>query len=185
MLLSKRVRRFQSTARVFGLAAAALCVAELGEAAPAWTDLGAVPDSQSVHATVWLSRRDEAGFQSALKAIYDPASPRFHHWLTAAQYAAYMPEASSVATLRDALARSGLTIVSTAEDGRSIDVSADAATIQRAFATSMHRFESNGATFISTTSRPKFGVRQALWSRQSPASTRRACTPTPFARWTL
>ncbi len=147
-------RRFRSTARAVTLAAAAVCIAEMSEAAPALTDLGAVPATQPLHATVWLKRQDEAGFQSALKAIYDPASPSFHHWMTPSQYDAYMPDQNRVAMVRDALARSGLTILAAQEDGRSIDVSGDAGTMERAFGTQVHRFESDGATVLATTARP-------------------------------
>jgi subtilase family serine protease len=154
MASSSRKHRIRFTALAAGFAAASMCLADTGAAAPAWTDLGAVPASQSLHATVWLKRKDEAGFQSALKAIYDPASPSFHHWMTPAQYNSYMPDQDSLATLRDTLQQAGLTIEKIAADGRSIDVSANAATIERAFGASVHNFQAGSQTFLATTAKP-------------------------------
>jgi subtilase family serine protease len=102
-----------------------------------------------------VARKDEAGFQRALKAIYDPASPSFHHWMTPAQYSRYMPDEADRAAVREALVQSGLTIEAVAADGRSIQVSAQAATIARAFGSPVHSFQSAGKTFVATTARPR------------------------------
>ncbi len=147
-------RRARYTALALCAAAASVCLADTAAASPAVADLGAVPASQTLHATVWLARKDEAGFQRALKAIYDPSSPSFHHWMTPAQYDAFMPGEDSLATVRDALVQSGLTIESVAADGRSIQVSAPAATIAHAFGSPVHSFQSAGRTFMEATARP-------------------------------
>ncbi len=143
-------RRVRSTA----LVAIALGLADVAAAAPSATDLGALPASQQLHATVWLARKDEAGFQRALRAIYDPASPSFHHWMTRAQYDAFMPDQDSLASARAALVQLGLTIGTVAADGRSIEVSAPAETIGRAFGTTVHAFRQGGEDFVATTARP-------------------------------
>ncbi len=143
------------TALAAGFAVASFCLADSAAAAPAATDLGALPATQQLHATIWLARKDEAGFQKALKAIYDPASPSFHHWMTPAQYNTYMPDQDSLATVRNALVQSGLTIEKIAADGRSIQVSATTATIERAFGTPVHSFRSGNQTFVATTAKPK------------------------------
>ena len=137
-----------------GFAAASLCLADVATAASPANDLGALPANQPLQATVWLKRKDEAGFQRALKALYDPASPSFHHWMTPAQYNAYMPGQADLATVRDALVQSGLTIAGVAADGRSIAVSASAGTIERAFGAPVHRFQSAGNTYLATTAKP-------------------------------
>jgi subtilase family serine protease len=147
-------RRVRSTARVAVFAAASLCLADAAAAGPAATDLGVIPAAQPLHATVWLARKDEAGFQRALKAIYDPASSSFHHWMTPAQYNSYMPDQASLATVQDALVQSGLTIETIAADGRSIQVSAPAAAIARAFGSPVHSFQKAGKIFLATTARP-------------------------------
>jgi subtilase family serine protease len=163
MASSNSGRRVRSTVVAAGFAAASLCFVDAAASAPAAADLGALPAAQLLHATVWLARKDEAGFQRALKAIYDPASPSFHHWMTPAQYNSYMPGQDSLAAVRDALVQSGLTIESVAADGRSIQVSAQAATIERAFGSPVHRFQSAGRTFVATTAKPTLaGVAGAL-----------------------
>ncbi len=148
-------RRVRSTALAAGVAAASLCLADAASASPAATDLGAVPATQQLHATLWLARSDEAGFQRALKAIYDPASPSFHHWMTQAQYDSFMPGQDGLATVRDALVQSGLTIERVAADGRSIQVSAPAATIAHAFGAPVHNFQGAGKIFVAATGRPR------------------------------
>ena len=148
-------RRVRLTALAAGLAAASLCLADATAAVPAAVDLGALPATQELHATVWLARKDEAGFQRALRAIYDPASPRFHHWMTPAEYDAFMPDQARLATVRDALVQSGLTIEAVAADHRSIQVSAPAAIIERAFGSPVHSFQSAGKVFVATTARPR------------------------------
>ncbi len=154
MTPSQSKRRVRLAARAASVAAACLCLVETAAAAPPAVDLGALPDAQPLTATVWLARKDEAGFQRALKAIYDPASPAFHHWLTPAQYDAFMPGPDSLATLRDALVQAGLTVDSAAADGRSLQVSASAATVARAFGSPVHRFQTAAGTFLAATARP-------------------------------
>ena len=146
--------RVQSAARAAGYAAALMCLLDAANAAPLGTDLGEVSAGQPLHATVWLARKDEAGFQAALRALYNPTSPSFHHWLTQAKYNAYMPDQNSVASVRAALAQSGVTIEKIAADGLSIDVSADAATMERAFGTRVHNFQNNGRISAAATATP-------------------------------
>jgi hypothetical protein len=148
-------RRVRSRACAAAIFAASLCLDCAAIAGPPATDLGDLPATQQLHATVWLARKDEAGFQRALKAIYDPASPSFHHWMTPAQYSRYMPDEADRAAVREALVQSGLTIEAVAADGRSIQVSAQAATIARAFGSPVHSFQSAGKTFVATTARPR------------------------------
>ena len=157
MASSSRAHRTLSAVLGAGVATASLCFAGPGRAVPVGTDLGAVPAGQAMHATVWLKRRDEAGFQAALRAIYDPASPRFHRWMTPAQYGAFMPDQASVAVVRDALAGLGVSVASVAADGRWIDVTGDAAGMQRAFGAPVHRFERDGVAFEAATARPAMG----------------------------
>ena len=81
--------------------------------------------------------------------------------------------------VRAALAQSGLTIETVAADGRSIDVSASAATIERAFGSPVH--SSRAPAKPSRQQRPDrhSPVRRGLWLPPSPVWGRRA--PQPFA----
>lgn len=160
---SRRHVRSASRAAAFAFAALAPLAAAMGSAAaaaphaqPLGTDLGAADQGQILHATVWLARRDEAGFQAALREINDPASPRFHHWLTPAEYQQFMPGPDAAASLRAALAQAGLTIEAVAADNGSIAVSANAATMARAFGTTLHNFQRNGRVVTAATTRPDF-----------------------------
>jgi len=51
------------------------------------TRLAALPADKAVEVALVLRRPDEAGEKAAFAAVYSPASPDYHHFLTPAQYA--------------------------------------------------------------------------------------------------
>ncbi|MEI9985642.1 MAG: protease pro-enzyme activation domain-containing protein [Aliidongia sp.] len=75
-------------------------------------DLGRVVYDQAQAITVHLKLHDQAGFDQAVSALYDPASPTFHHWFTDADFAKYAPTATELQTVRAELERQGLKTVS-------------------------------------------------------------------------
>jgi subtilase family serine protease len=112
-------------------------------------DLGKVAGSEPAQATVWLKRPNQAAFEAALAAIYDPTSPRFHQWMTSGQLAEFAPRPEDIATVKAQLLQGGFQIVRVAEDGSSIDVVGDTATAERTFNTAIHRFRRNDTTFTA------------------------------------
>jgi subtilase family serine protease len=45
-------------------------------------DLGLADPSVEINITVHLKLNDKAAFDKAVDALYDPASPTFHKWMT-------------------------------------------------------------------------------------------------------
>src|SRR5919206_2026209 len=63
-------------------------------------DMGASPSVQQMNFGVLLGMRDESGALATLRAVSDPASPRYGHWLTNAEFdARYAPAKSAVSAV--------------------------------------------------------------------------------------
>ena len=121
------------------------------------TDLGPLAgDTQlpgmSLHFT--LSAEQQAAINQLLADQQDPASPRYHQWLTPQQYAAQFGLSSSdIAKVTAWLTGQGFTVTGVANGGDFITFSGSVAQVQTAFATSIHSLSLNGEThFANVTS---------------------------------
>jgi subtilase family serine protease len=121
------------------------------------TDLGPLAgDTQlpgmSLHFT--LSAEQQAAINQLLADQQDPASPRYHQWLTPQQYAAQFGLSSSdIAKVTAWLTGQGFTVTGVANGGDFITFSGSVAQVQTAFATSIHSLALNGEThFANVTS---------------------------------
>jgi subtilase family serine protease len=110
-------------------------------------DLGRADASTEINITVHLKLDDKAGFDKAVDALYDPASPTYHQWMTNADIANYGPAQSQRDAVRQELESHGLAIVSTDGFGFSIRAHGPIANVESAFNTEIHNFEYNGQTF--------------------------------------
>src|ERR1700689_2003105 len=54
-------------------------------------DLGLADPSAEINITVRLKLSDKAAFDKAVDALYDPASPTFHKWMTNVDLKKYAP----------------------------------------------------------------------------------------------
>jgi len=115
------------------------------------SDLGPVNASAPLTVTVHLKLQNEAQFQKTLEALYDPASPSYHHWLTNDDLKKFAPTAQQIDAVKQQLRSSGLSILSTDENGFSIRASGSASLVERAFNTQIHQFQRNGKVFRATT----------------------------------
>jgi subtilase family serine protease len=129
-------------------------------AAPAATaavqDLGLANPALSVVATVWVKGAREAGFDAAVRDLYDPTSAAYHQWMTSAQIASYAPTADETASVQASLAALGLKVAATSEDGAMIRVTGRADKMQAAFGTTLHQLQSGTKTFFKATSAAKY-----------------------------
>jgi len=105
-------------------------------------DQGSVAANAEQTLTVTLKLHNEAGFDAAVKDLYDPEAPSYHKW-----FAKYAPTAAELKTVQDELTKQGLTVVSVDPQNFSIRVHGRASTIEKAFQTELHTFSLNGATF--------------------------------------
>jgi len=110
-------------------------------------DQGSVASNTEQTLTVILKLHDQAGFDAAVKDLYDLESPSFHQWFTDADFAKYAPTAAELKTVQNELTKQGLSVVSVDPRNFSIRVHGDTRTVEKAFQTELHTFSSNGVTF--------------------------------------
>ena len=125
-------------------------------------DRGALPaDFALQHMQLLLKRppATEAALASFVDSLQDPASPNYHHWLSAAEYGAqFGPAESDVAAVIAWLSAHGFTVYGVAPGRMTIDFSGTAAQIGAAFHTEMHRLTVNGVNHIANMSDPAVPV---------------------------
>jgi subtilase family serine protease len=110
-------------------------------------DLGPADPSEEINITVHFQLPNKAAFDKAVNALYDPASPTFHKWMTDADLRKYAPPTAQRQAVREELERNGLMIISTDKVGFTIRAHGSIANVQRAFNTEIHDFEYQGKTF--------------------------------------
>ena len=110
-------------------------------------DLGLADPATEIKITVHLRLPDKAGFDKAVDALYDPASPTFHEWMTNADLRRYAPTEGQRQSVRQELQKHGLTILTTDSIGFTIRAYGTIASVESAFNTELHEFEYNGRKF--------------------------------------
>jgi subtilase family serine protease len=122
-------------------------------------DLGRVADTLSVeHAQLLLKRpaAREAALARMIGALYDPASPQFHRWLSATQFGAdFGPATEDIAAVASWLRGHGLRVNGVQPSGLVIDFSGPAGRISEAFHTELHWLAVNGARHIANDRDPQ------------------------------
>lgn len=116
-------------------------------------DLGAMGQTEVIPSmTLVLKRSPELQnrFNAYVASLNDPASPNFHQWFTAEQIGQqFGPNASDVTTVTKWLNSQGLGVKSVSPDRMRIRFSGSVAAVERAFATSIHRYTSEGQTHFA------------------------------------
>jgi len=110
-------------------------------------DLGRSDLATEINITVHLKLKDRAAFDKAVAALYDPASPTFHHWMTNADLAKYAPTEAQREMVREELRSHGLSILSSDAIGFNIRARGTLGNVESAFNTELHEFEYNGRAF--------------------------------------
>src|SRR6476469_424241 len=88
------------------------------------------PANQALTIGVLLAHPDPRGEDRLLKALYDPASPAYHQFLTPAQYdARFGPSATDTAAVRRWLTAGGLSVRSTSRAGDYLTATGTAAAV--------------------------------------------------------
>ncbi len=102
-----------------------------------------------------VSPAQQAALNQLMIDQQDPGSPRFHQWLTPAQYGAQFGLSSSdLATVSAWLTGQGLKITAVSPSSNFIAVSGTVAQIQTALGTSIHQLSLNGEQHISNITDP-------------------------------
>ena len=110
-------------------------------------DQGPVDSHQIITITVRLKLPAADTFKKTVDALYDPASPTFHQWLTDADLKRFAPPPAQLAAVRQELEGNGLSIVSIDRNGFSIRARGTAGDVARAFNTEIHQFDRGGQSF--------------------------------------
>jgi subtilase family serine protease len=109
------------------------------------SDMGRVAPSQELNISVQLQMQNKAAFDRAVAALYDPASPTFHKWMTEEDLAKYAPTKEQSDAVRKELESHGLEILSA--DENTIRARGTATNVEGAFNTQLHEFQRNGKVF--------------------------------------
>jgi subtilase family serine protease len=111
------------------------------------TDHGRVVAGQEQTITVFLKLHEQAEFDQRVADLYDPTSPRYHQWLTDADFAKYAPTGAEMKTVREELEGHGLSTISIDPQNFSIRVHGTVSAIENAFQTELHTFTYKNTSF--------------------------------------
>jgi len=115
------------------------------------TDLGRASPLEERNLTLMLTLHGTTELDARIEALYDPASPSYHQWLSDAELAKYAPTAAEYARLSNALEAQGLHVISTDPRRFSVRVHGTVEAIENAFQTELHNFTYRGRTFQAHT----------------------------------
>ena len=122
------------------------------------TDLGPLPAEtrlEGMSLRFLPSAAQQAALDQLLADQQNPASPRYHQWLTPLQYAAQFGLSSNdIAKIRAWLTSQGFTVTGVANGGTFITFDGTVAQAQTAFATSIHSLSLDGVTHFANITEP-------------------------------
>jgi subtilase family serine protease len=145
-------QRLVGTLASVGVAAASLAFAATASATSASTTLpgtaapaasssparGAVAGGKRISFEVDLALSDSAGAAAFAKAVSDPGSASYEHYLTPAQWEAkYSPTSATVTRVESFLRAAGFSVGAVSADRMTIDATGSATTIEHAFGTTL------------------------------------------------
>ena len=107
--------------------------------------VAATPASTPIEFSVGLQLSDPAGAVALERAVSDPGSASFHHYLTPAQWEKrFSPTQASVQAVTAWLNAEGISVEAVTPDRMTVHATATAATIERAFGTSLGEYRHQG-----------------------------------------
>lgn len=127
--------------------------------ANAENDMGPVSDALTLdHMMLQLTRspEQEQAARQFVADLHNPKSPNFHKWLTASEFGKNFGVAEAdIQTITAWLESHGFAVNSVYPSGMAIDFSGTAGEVRRAFHTSIHNLDVNGASHIANFSDPQ------------------------------
>lgn len=125
----------------------------LGGSSPAWAKPSAArpaPASRHVSARVYLRPRHKADLDALVRAVSNPTSGSYRHFITPARYRArFAPTASDVRVVRRWLSGAGLRVSGVGAGNRYVAVRGTVAQAERAFGVRMGLFRRGGRTVLA------------------------------------
>jgi len=112
--------------------------------------LGAMPSNANLHVVVGLTMPNRAAAQAYLQHITTAGDPLYGRYLAKGQFAnTFAPTPAAASAVANYLASAGLTNVTVAANRLYVTADGSAATVSRAFNTSIDRYSINGATYFA------------------------------------
>ena len=139
---------------------------------PAWvahgnlTPLGRLTATNQLRLALDLPLRNAAGLTNLLAAIYNPASPQYHHYLTPKEFAArFGPTSADVAAVVDFARTNGLTVTAIHPNGLLVDVTGKVAEVERALHVKLYSFRhpTEPRNFFAPDTEPTVAARLPLF----------------------
>ena len=113
---------------------------------PAAAPLAATPAETPIEFDVSLRLPDAAAAAAFERAVSDPTSPSYRHFLTPAQWEQrFSPSQASVRSVTAWLSSQGIDVEGVTPDRMTVHASAPASTVERVFATSLSEYDIAGA----------------------------------------
>ena len=114
------------------------------------TDLGAAPTSNPANRMVLLLQptdQQRKSLSALVEAQHTKGSDSFHKWLIPAEFATrFAPSADDLSKVTSWLESKGFTGIEVSRSGQTIEFSGTVGTVQSAFGTSIHRFQTKTAS---------------------------------------
>lgn len=118
-------------------------------------DQGRVDLRKQQTLTILLKLHNEDEFNKTVESLYDPASPKFHQWLTDKDLEKYAPTAAELESVKKELTGHGFSVVSSDPHNFSLRVSGTTTAAEEAFQTQLRTFAYQGRTFQAHTTEAK------------------------------
>ncbi len=116
-----------------------------------------LPATNRLNLAIGLPLRNQAALDKLLAEIYDPASTNYHHYLTPEQFAAqFGPTEQDYQALIHFAQTNGLTVTATYPNRTLLDVSGNAATVEKVFhvTLSVYQHPTENRTFFAPDTEP-------------------------------
>ena len=127
---------------------------------------GRLPSNQVLQLDLVLPLRDQAGLESFLKQLYNPASPSYRQFLTVPEFTArFGPTQENYDAVVRFAKTYGFEIVGGSRDGRDVQVKGTVAAIENAFHVNMRTYKhpTENREFYSPDSEPVLDLQFNLW----------------------
>ncbi|MGA3136138.1 MAG: S53 family peptidase [Terracidiphilus sp.] len=128
--------------------------------------LGRLPATQILQINLVLPLRDQAGLDSFLKEVYDPASPSYRHFLTVPEFTErFGPTQEDYDAVVAFAKASGLTVVGGTRDGMDVQVKGPISAMEAAFHVNMRTYQhpTEDRIFYAPDREPTTNLPFALW----------------------
>jgi kumamolisin len=117
---------------------------------------GEVSKAQRLNLAVSLKIADPAALNRRIEQLYDPASPRYHHFLTPAQFAdEFGPTQNDYDAVIRFLNDSGLQVTATYPNRMLIDVRGDVAQVEQIFGVRINNYADGSQSFFANDRDPE------------------------------